>query len=32
MFHCHNLYHQEQGMMGVLGYGKAPRRKHGMGH
>ncbi|MFC5823846.1 multicopper oxidase family protein [Nonomuraea insulae] len=21
MFHCHNLYHQEQGMMGVLGYG-----------
>jgi FtsP/CotA-like multicopper oxidase with cupredoxin domain len=32
MFHCHNLYHQEQGMMGVLGYGKAPRREHGMGH
>ncbi len=32
MFHCHNLYHQEQGMMGVLGYGKAPRRKHGMSH
>ncbi|MGN9788865.1 multicopper oxidase family protein [Nonomuraea sp. ZG12] len=32
MFHCHNLYHQEQGMMGVLGYGKAPRRTHGMGH
>ncbi|WP_220040177.1 multicopper oxidase family protein [Nonomuraea aridisoli] len=25
MFHCHNLYHQEQGMMGVLGYG--PQRR-----
>ncbi|MEU5868874.1 MULTISPECIES: multicopper oxidase family protein [unclassified Nonomuraea] len=32
MFHCHNLYHQEQGMMGVLGYGKPPRRKHVMTH
>ncbi|WP_245642190.1 multicopper oxidase family protein [Nonomuraea candida] len=32
MFHCHNLYHQELGMMGVLGYGKPPRRGHGMGH
>lgn len=32
MFHCHTLIHQEQGMMGVLGYGKAPRRKHGMSH
>ncbi|WP_231619148.1 multicopper oxidase family protein [Nonomuraea sp. SBT364] len=32
MFHCHNLYHQEQGMMGVLGYGKAPRHQHGMKH
>ncbi|TMR24462.1 multicopper oxidase family protein [Nonomuraea turkmeniaca] len=26
MFHCHNLYHQEQGMMGALGYGPPPRR------
>ncbi|AQZ65463.1 Multicopper oxidase [[Actinomadura] parvosata subsp. kistnae] len=25
MFHCHNLYHQEQGMMGTLGYGPAKR-------
>ncbi|WP_091083425.1 multicopper oxidase family protein [Nonomuraea wenchangensis] len=25
MFHCHNLYHQEQGMMGVLGYGPPVR-------
>ncbi|WP_020545881.1 multicopper oxidase family protein [Nonomuraea coxensis] len=25
MFHCHNLYHQEQGMMGTLGYGRPPR-------
>ncbi|GGS98202.1 multicopper oxidase family protein [Nonomuraea spiralis] len=32
MFHCHNLYHQEQGMMGVFGYGKAPRRRHDMHH
>ncbi|NUR86218.1 MAG: multicopper oxidase family protein [Nonomuraea sp.] len=32
MFHCHNLYHQEQGMMGVLGYGKPPRRRHTMTH
>ncbi|MGW4964718.1 multicopper oxidase family protein [Nonomuraea sp. NPDC004186] len=23
MFHCHNLYHQEQGMMGAIGYGPA---------
>jgi FtsP/CotA-like multicopper oxidase with cupredoxin domain len=29
MFHCHNLYHQEQGMMGTLGYGPATRKmKH----
>lgn len=29
MFHCHNLYHQEQGMMGVLGYGPpSPRNRH----
>ncbi|UBU18839.1 multicopper oxidase family protein [Nonomuraea gerenzanensis] len=29
MFHCHNLYHQEQGMMGTLGYGPQTRRmKH----
>jgi FtsP/CotA-like multicopper oxidase with cupredoxin domain len=27
MFHCHNLYHQEQGMMGALGYGPPPRRR-----
>lgn len=32
MFHCHNLYHQEQGMMGVLGYGRPPRHRHGMTH
>ncbi|MEU6715575.1 multicopper oxidase family protein [Nonomuraea sp. NPDC046802] len=33
MFHCHNLYHQEQGMMGTLGYGKPPRRaSHTMHH
>ncbi|MFB4290777.1 multicopper oxidase family protein [Nonomuraea sp. ATR24] len=32
MFHCHNLFHQEQGMMGTLGYGRPPRRKHNMGH
>ncbi|NUP04060.1 MAG: multicopper oxidase family protein [Nonomuraea sp.] len=32
MFHCHNLYHQEQGMMGVFGYGKAPRHAQGMQH
>ncbi|MFI9596381.1 multicopper oxidase family protein [Nonomuraea sp. NPDC052265] len=32
MFHCHNLYHQEQGMMGLLGYGKPPRRRHVMSH
>ncbi|MFB4266657.1 multicopper oxidase family protein [Nonomuraea sp. GTA35] len=29
MFHCHNLYHQEQGMMGTLGYGPETRKmKH----
>lgn len=27
MFHCHNLYHQEQGMMGAIGYGPARHRK-----
>jgi FtsP/CotA-like multicopper oxidase with cupredoxin domain len=32
MFHCHNLYHQEQGMMGTLGYGKPPARGAQMGH
>jgi FtsP/CotA-like multicopper oxidase with cupredoxin domain len=32
MFHCHNLYHQEQGMMGVLGYGQAPPRNRHMSH
>ncbi|MFI7423137.1 multicopper oxidase family protein [Nonomuraea sp. NPDC049684] len=32
MFHCHNLYHQEQGMMGLLGYGKPPKRRHVMTH
>ncbi|MCK2220097.1 multicopper oxidase family protein [Actinomadura sp. ATCC 31491] len=32
MFHCHNLYHQEQGMMGVLGYGRPPRRRAAHGH
>ncbi|MEU8396777.1 multicopper oxidase family protein [Nonomuraea sp. NPDC048892] len=29
MFHCHNLYHQEQGMMGTFGYGPQPP---GLGH
>ncbi|MEV0380356.1 multicopper oxidase family protein [Nonomuraea sp. NPDC050643] len=32
MFHCHNLYHQEQGMMGTLGYGPATRRAATMRH
>ncbi|WP_344880827.1 multicopper oxidase family protein [Nonomuraea antimicrobica] len=32
MFHCHNLYHQEQGMMGVLGYGDPPPHRPGMSH
>ncbi|MEV4178600.1 multicopper oxidase family protein [Nonomuraea sp. NPDC049709] len=32
MFHCHNLYHQEQGMMGVLGYGEAPPGTGHTGH
>ncbi|WP_327108113.1 multicopper oxidase family protein [Nonomuraea glycinis] len=32
MFHCHTLIHQEQGMMGILGYGKPPQHKHGMSH
>ncbi|TMR18069.1 multicopper oxidase domain-containing protein, partial [Nonomuraea zeae] len=32
MFHCHNLYHQEQGMMGTLGYGPAPRGGGHTGH
>ncbi|MEW9548172.1 multicopper oxidase family protein [Nonomuraea sp. NPDC050783] len=27
MFHCHNLYHQEQGMMGTFGYGRPPGRR-----
>lgn len=31
MFHCHNLYHQEQGMMGLFGYGP-PRRDLHMTH
>ncbi|MGP3956857.1 multicopper oxidase family protein [Nonomuraea sp. 3N208] len=30
MFHCHNLYHQEQGMMGALGYG--PPQLRGAAH
>jgi FtsP/CotA-like multicopper oxidase with cupredoxin domain len=32
MFHCHNLYHQEQGMMGALGYGPPPPHTANMGH
>ncbi|MEV0614081.1 multicopper oxidase family protein [Nonomuraea sp. NPDC050404] len=32
MFHCHNLYHQEQGMMGVLGYGRPSSREPQMRH
>ncbi|SDH04092.1 multicopper oxidase family protein [Nonomuraea jiangxiensis] len=32
MFHCHNLYHQEQGMMGTLGYGPPPPRTVHAGH
>ncbi|MGW0807346.1 multicopper oxidase family protein [Nonomuraea sp. NPDC002799] len=33
MFHCHNLYHQEQGMMGTFGYGRPPRQmSHGAMH
>ncbi|WP_328817004.1 multicopper oxidase family protein [Nonomuraea cypriaca] len=32
MFHCHNLYHQEQGMMGVLGYGQPPPAMTHAGH
>ena len=32
MFHCHNLYHQEQGMMGALGYGPATARTASMRH
>ncbi|WP_252375091.1 MULTISPECIES: multicopper oxidase family protein [unclassified Nonomuraea] len=32
MFHCHNLYHQEQGMMGAIGYGQAPPLRPDMIH
>lgn len=32
MFHCHNLYHQEQGMMGAFGYGRPPAGEHRMHH
>lgn len=34
MLHCHNLYHQELGMMASLGYGAAPAKAavHGSGH